>query len=58
MGRLIRDTTDKRLLVLCDPRLRSRGYGRRILEALPCMPEVSDLASAQAWLSQIRTEMA
>ena len=54
VGRLIRDTTDKGLLVLCDPRLRSRGYGRRILEALPCMPEVPDLASAQAWLHDIR----
>jgi ATP-dependent DNA helicase DinG len=54
VGRLIRDVTDQGLLVLCDPRLRSRNYGRRILEALPCMPEVPDLAGAQAWLRQIR----
>ena len=57
VGRLIRDTTDKGLLVLCDPRLRSRGYGRRILEALPCMPEVPDLAGAQAWLHEIRSPL-
>ena len=56
-GRLIRDTTDKGLLMLCDPRLRSRGYGRRILESLPCIPEVPDLAGAQSWLHQIRDSL-
>lgn len=54
VGRLIRDPGDRGLLVLCDPRLRTRAYGRRILEALPAMPEVESLAEARAWLDRIR----
>ncbi|HEX7370782.1 MAG TPA: ATP-dependent DNA helicase [Rhodanobacteraceae bacterium] len=34
-GRLIRDVTDRGVLVLCDPRLTSRGYGRLFLASLP-----------------------
>jgi hypothetical protein len=40
--------------VLCDPRLRSRGYGRTVLESLPAMPEVTSLDEARAWLDEIR----
>ena len=36
-GRLIRDERDRGVLVICDGRLVSRGYGRRILESLPPM---------------------
>lgn len=48
-GRLIRDETDRGLLVLCDPRLRSKAYGRAILNALPAMPRV-DREQSHAWL--------
>jgi ATP-dependent DNA helicase DinG len=34
-GRLIRDETDRGVLMICDPRLVSKGYGRRIWRALP-----------------------
>ncbi|MBI3171918.1 MAG: ATP-dependent DNA helicase, partial [Hydrocarboniphaga effusa] len=50
VGRLIRDPGDRGLLVLCDPRLRSRPYGKRILASLPAMPRLETLAEAQAWL--------
>jgi ATP-dependent DNA helicase DinG len=56
VGRLIRDPGDRGLLVLCDPRLRSRPYGRRVLESLPPMPEVGTLAEAKAWLERITQE--
>jgi ATP-dependent DNA helicase DinG len=36
-GRLIRDETDRGVLMICDPRLFSKGYGRRILRSLPPM---------------------
>src|SRR5262245_42140683 len=36
-GRLIRDETDRGVLMLCDPRLVSRSYGRRVLQSLPPM---------------------
>jgi ATP-dependent DNA helicase DinG len=34
-GRLIRSTTDHGVVVLCDPRCVTKGYGRELLEALP-----------------------
>ncbi len=37
-GRLIRTETDYGVLVLCDPRLRSKPYGRLFLDSLPRMP--------------------
>jgi ATP-dependent DNA helicase DinG len=35
VGRLIRSESDKGLLVLLDPRMRSAGYAKKILSALP-----------------------
>lgn len=40
-GRLIRRETDQGVLVLCDTRLLSMGYGRRLLAALPPMRRIS-----------------
>ncbi len=42
-GRLIRDETDRGVLVICDPRLFSKQYGRRILASLPPMTLVREL---------------
>lgn len=36
-GRLIRDEADRGVLMICDPRLITRGYGKRILRSLPPM---------------------
>lgn len=36
-GRLIRDVNDRGALVICDSRIRTRGYGRIFLESLPPM---------------------
>ena len=36
-GRLIRRETDHGVLVICDTRLGSMGYGKRLLRALPAM---------------------
>jgi ATP-dependent DNA helicase DinG len=52
-GRLIRDFTDRGVLMICDPRLFSRGYGRVIRASLPPMPltreigDVEDFFAAQ-----------
>ena len=40
-GRLIRRESDHGLLVVCDPRLVSMGYGRRLLAALPPMKKLN-----------------
>ncbi|HVT34336.1 MAG TPA: ATP-dependent DNA helicase, partial [Nevskiaceae bacterium] len=53
VGRLIRDAADRGLLALCDPRLRSKMYGRRMLASLPQMPVLSELADAQQWLRSL-----
>lgn len=34
-GRLIRTATDRGAVVICDPRVVTKGYGRRLLEGLP-----------------------
>lgn len=49
VGRLIRDPGDRGLLMLCDPRLLSKGYGRKVLASLPTMPVLRDLEPAQAF---------
>ena len=37
VGRLIRDVNDRGVLVLCDPRLKSKSYGKVFLNSLPSM---------------------
>ena len=36
-GRLIRSETDRGILVVCDVRLTQKGYGRKVMAALPAM---------------------
>jgi len=50
-GRLIRDVHDRGVLVLCDPRLASKGYGRLFLASLPPMPRTRELADVQAFFA-------
>jgi ATP-dependent DNA helicase DinG len=49
VGRLIRDVHDRGVLVLCDPRLYRRSYGRVFLESLPPFPVTRALADVQAF---------
>lgn len=50
VGRLIRDPSDRGLIVLCDPRLRSKAYGKRVLNSLPKMPVLTNPALVCEWL--------
>ncbi len=43
LGRLIRHRTDRGVLAILDPRIRSMGYGRRFLASLPPAPVTYDL---------------
>ena len=45
-GRLIRNENDKGVLVILDPRMITKGYGRQVLKSLPPMCQVSSLAEA------------
>jgi ATP-dependent DNA helicase DinG len=43
LGRLIRHRRDRGVLAVLDPRLRTMGYGRRVVASLPPAPIVHDL---------------
>jgi ATP-dependent DNA helicase DinG len=46
LGRLIRSTTDRGLLSVLDPRLRTKSYGRVFLQSIPACPTTSSLEDA------------
>ena len=52
-GRLIRSETDRGLLVVCDPRMVTMNYGRRLFAALPPMTRIESEADAIAWLETL-----
>jgi len=52
-GRLIRDETDRGVLMLCDPRLYSRPYGRLVRASLPPMKPTRELAEVRAFFARI-----
>ncbi|MXZ73166.1 MAG: ATP-dependent DNA helicase [Acidobacteria bacterium] len=56
LGRLIRHRTDRGVLALLDPRLRTRGYGRRFLKSLPPARVTQDLADVDRFLNSDRLE--
>ncbi len=45
-GRLIRDEADRGVLMICDPRLISKHYGKRIWQSLPPMKRTREEAVA------------
>ncbi len=54
VGRLIRDGNDKGVLVICDPRLRSKSYGITFLESLPRVPRTSKLDVVQRFFDILK----
>jgi ATP-dependent DNA helicase DinG len=51
-GRLIRSHEDRGVVAVLDPRLRTRAYGRRFLDALPSCPVVSELAEVSGFFAE------
>lgn len=51
VGRLIRDVNDRGVMMLCDPRVLSKPYGRVFLDSLPPMRRTRRLEDAQAFLT-------
>ncbi|WP_315386638.1 ATP-dependent DNA helicase [uncultured Stenotrophomonas sp.] len=51
VGRLIRSETDRGVLVLCDPRLVTRSYGRTFLDSLPPFRRTRALGDVQAFFA-------
>jgi ATP-dependent DNA helicase DinG len=52
VGRLIRDTEDFGVILVGDPRLNTKAYGRVFLEALPPCPRVADGRVAAQFLRE------
>ena len=52
VGRLIRDENDRGVLMLCDPRLLSKGYGRIFLASLPPMPVTKRLEEVEQFFGR------
>ncbi|MFV0575634.1 MAG: ATP-dependent DNA helicase [Vibrio sp.] len=53
VGRLIRDKTDKGVLIICDNRLVTRDYGGLFLQSLPPIPRTRDLKKVSDFLAQV-----
>jgi len=53
VGRLIRDVNDSGVVMIGDPRLRQKAYGRIFLNSLPSMPMTSDVADVEAFFRTI-----
>jgi ATP-dependent DNA helicase DinG len=51
LGRLIRHRRDRGVLAVLDPRLRTKGYGRRFLASLPPAPVVLEIGAIDAFFS-------
>ncbi len=56
VGRLIRSETDRGLLVICDKRLHTKGYGPRMLSALPPMSRLAEAGAVAQWLDELKLQ--
>ncbi|MGH8767900.1 MAG: ATP-dependent DNA helicase [Burkholderiales bacterium] len=52
-GRLIRDENDRGVLMICDPRLISKHYGKRIWRSLPPLKRTRDLGEVRDFYKSI-----
>jgi ATP-dependent DNA helicase DinG len=50
-GRLIRDENDRGVLMICDPRLITKSYGKRIWQSLPPFKRTRVLSDVQAFFA-------
>ena len=50
VGRLIRSEEDRGVVMICDPRILTRGYGRLLLASLPPMRPTREASEASAML--------
>ena len=55
-GRLIRDQQDYGVLMICDPRITGKSYGRKFMQSLPGMPYTHDLDVVEKFYKDRRTE--
>jgi ATP-dependent DNA helicase DinG len=49
-GRLIRTSTDRGVVVCCDVRLLTKGYGKQFLRAMPKVQKIRNLEAIRDWI--------
>jgi ATP-dependent DNA helicase DinG len=52
VGRLIRDVNDSGVVMIGDPRLKQKAYGRIFLNSLPSMPVTSDIKDVEHFYNE------
>lgn len=52
-GRLIRDASDRGVLVLCDPRIETKGYGKAFLRSMPALRRTHELDTVVEFLASL-----
>ena len=57
-GRLIRDVGDRGVLMLCDPRLTTRAYGKLFLKSLPPLPITREVDDVQKFFGAAEAAVA
>jgi ATP-dependent DNA helicase DinG len=53
-GRLIRDETDRGVLMICDPRIVEKHYGKRIWQSLPPMKRTREVGDVEAFFADVK----
>ncbi|MFC3552354.1 ATP-dependent DNA helicase [Lysobacter cavernae] len=56
-GRLIRNESDRGVLVLCDPRLLSKTYGSVFLNSLPPLPKTRRIEDVEAFFAPVAEDL-
>lgn len=56
VGRLIRDIADRGVLMIADPRLTGREYGRHIIASLPSIPITRDKNRVLTFINELALE--
>jgi ATP-dependent DNA helicase DinG len=51
-GRLIRDESDRGVLMICDPRLVTKPYGKIIVASLPPMKRTREVTEVEEFLKR------
>ncbi len=55
-GRLIRRKNDRGLVAILDPRVKTKGYGKKFLNSLPKCRETSNLEDIESFFAQFRAK--
>lgn len=57
VGRLIRDVSDYGVVMIGDPRLKQKSYGRIFLNSLPAMPVTSEVKDVEQFFADIPAQI-